>query len=257
MVEVYQEESKLKLDVYGLTHAGNVRLSNEDFIQWTALETGGYLAVLADGMGGYDGGAVASQLAVENFIEYLQYEFEHDAPQSNSDIPDFLFGAGVQANQTVRQYRFENPELSNMGTTLVAIYFHEDCYWILHAGDSRCYRVSGQKLDALTRDHSLVQEMLKNGSLSKRDSLTVPFRSVLTKAIGPSDDLEYSLAQYRMSTCDSWLLCSDGLYNSVSHAQLLTALRSSSTARQAANTLLALALDGPAQDNVSVIVIKQ
>ncbi len=247
----------MKLDVYGVTHIGHVRLCNEDFIQWKTLESGGCLAVLADGMGGYEGGAIASQLAVENFIEYLQYEFENDAPQSITDIPEYLFGAGVQANQSVRQYRFDNPDLSNMGTTLVAIYFHQNCYWILHAGDSRCYRANGHQLVALTRDHSLVQEMLKSGSISKRDAPFVPFRHVLTKAIGPSDDLEYSLGQYPVVAADSWLLCSDGLYNSVTQRQIITVMNSGASAQQAAEALLELALIGPAQDNISVIVIKQ
>ena len=243
------------LDVFGVTHTGNRCPSNEDYIQWQPLTTGGYIAVLADGMGGYAGGAIASQLAVESFIEFLQYEFDDEVSPLASEIPDYLYSAGLQANQVVREYRAANPSLRNMGTTLLALYFHGSEYWVLHVGDSRCYRVLDQEISPLTCDHSLAQSMVLRGVATGNQGLS-PYRHVLTKALGPSDPVDFSLVHSAVQDQETLLLCSEGLYSSVPEQRILQVLKEYEHAEDIARSLLDWALVGPAEDNLSVIVVR-
>lgn len=249
------------LDIYSATDIGCVRQHNEDWVHHQLLEANGRgLAVLADGMGGYAGGALASRLAGEQFTKSVLTAL-HRNPISNDEYAALLLQAGADANQSVRMMRAENRQHEKMGTTLVAMLILDLEFWVLHVGDSRCYRHNRQQRDAdlqqITMDHSLVQELVDKGSMTAEEAVNAPFRNMLTRAIGPEDDLRYSLAKHRIRPGDVWLLCSDGLYNALPDEQISDWLGSDLTADSIAKGLVDGSLENHATDNVSVVVIKQ
>ncbi|MGB3620296.1 serine/threonine-protein phosphatase [Ketobacter sp. MCCC 1A13808] len=244
-------------DIYGVTDIGCVRKHNEDWIHWQQLpEYPHVLAALADGMGGYSGGADASQIAGQQFIRCVVDAMAQHSPVNNDDYASLLLQAGTDANKAVREARVANPQHHKMGTTLLSMLLLEDNCWLLHAGDSRCYRSWKNHMQQMTRDHSLVQELVDKGSLSAKDAERAPFRNMLTRAVGTEDDLHYSLARHPVHEGESWLLCSDGLYNAVPEPLISEWLNSDLSAQDIALGLLQDSLKNEAQDNVSVIVLK-
>jgi len=246
------------MDIYGVTDIGCVRQTNDDSIHWQALpRERGHLAVLADGMGGYGGGALASQLAVEYFTKCILSSLEFNPEPSHEQVQTMLLEAGELANSAVRQERNNHPDFQKMGTTLVAMLVLEQGYWLMHAGDSRCYSSNADGLQSLTRDHSLVQELLDQGSITEQEAERAPFRNMLTRAVGPDRSVRFSYARHPLHAGEAWLLCSDGLYNSLSEDQINQWMQAGLSAEETARTLLRESLQHNAQDNVSVIVLKQ
>ena len=246
------------MDIFGVTDIGCVRKRNEDAIHWQALPgEGRYLAVLADGMGGYGGGALASKLAVEYFTKCVLSSLEFLTEYSNENMLRILSDAGSLANNAVRQERANHPDYQKMGTTLIAMLVMDEEYWLMHAGDSRCSCASGDGLQPMTRDHSLVQELLDKGSISEKEAERAPFRNMLTRAIGPDNRVQFSFAKHHFQPDESWLLCSDGLYNTLPGAVIDHWMHSGLSAQETAAALVRESVRHNAQDNVSVIVLKQ
>ncbi|MAR89626.1 MAG: protein phosphatase 2C domain-containing protein [Pseudomonadota bacterium] len=246
------------MDIYGITDIGCARQRNEDSIHWQALPgEQGFLALVADGMGGYDGGDLASRVAVSYFTRCLLSALETTTDFSNDNLRLILAEAGNLANTAVRQERLNHPQYPKLGTTLLAMLVLGDGFWLVHAGDSRCYCASGDGLQPLTRDHSLVQELLDKGSLTAREAERAPFRNMLTRAVGPHPQVQFSFAKHRIQPGESWLLCSDGLYNALPAPVIDYWMRSGKSAREIAAALVRESLRHNAQDNVSVIVLRQ
>lgn len=245
------------MDIYGVSDIGCVRKGNEDFIHWQPLrQSGGYLAVLADGMGGYAGGSVASRLAVEQITLSLISMFESKRCDNHDEVAKGLLEAGALANEAVRQQRQDNPNLQRMGTTLLVMLILENEYWLMHAGDSRCYKLINNTLQVLTRDHSLVQELLDDGSITEQEAERAPYRNVLTQAVGTNASLDYSLAHHGIHEGEAWLLCSDGLYNTLPSNRILELMQQKIPSKELAQALVEESLQNNAQDNVSVIVVQ-
>lgn len=246
------------VDIYGISDIGCVRKLNEDYIHWQTLKKPGhYLAVLADGMGGYAGGSVASRVAVEEITRNLSSWFEYDHGGYNrDDIAKRLLEAGAQANSEIQRRRQEYQNLQKMGTTLLVMLVAGKEYWLMHAGDSRCYCITDHSLKALTRDHSLVQELLDEGSITEQEAERAPYRNMLTQAVGTNASLDYSLAQHSIHEGESWLLCSDGLYNSLPSNRILELMQQKMPSKDLAQALVDESLNNNAQDNVSVIVVQ-
>jgi serine/threonine protein phosphatase PrpC len=246
------------MDIHGVTDIGCVRKNNEDCIHWQPLDQENYyLAVLADGMGGYGGGAFASKLAVEYFTKCLLSSFEYQQQHSNDDIMNLLVDAASLANTAVRQERNNHPEFQKMGTTLIAMLVMDNEYWLLHAGDSRCYRSDEQGLIPMTKDHSLVQELLDQGTITEREAERAPFRNMLTRAVGPDKKVKFSFSKHRFQAGETCLLCSDGLYNTLPEPVIEHWLQANLPAKEIAQALIKESVRHNAQDNVSVIVLKQ
>ncbi len=246
------------MDMFGVTDIGCVRQHNDDCIHWQDLpDERGYLAVLADGMGGYGGGALASQMAVDNFTQCLVTSLQGQQTPGRDMMLQLLTEAGAFANKTVRQERHQHPEFRKMGTTLIAMVVMDQQYWLAHVGDSRCYCANQRGLQVMTQDHSLVQELLDNGSLTEKEAERAPFRNMLTRAVGPERNVQFSCARYPVQPGDAWLLCSDGLYNSLPESTIDHWMQAGLSAQETATTLVRESIRHNAQDNVSVIVLKQ
>ena len=243
--------------VYGETDVGCVREANEDNINWHLPDAGHFvLAMLADGMGGYEGGEIASQITVDVVTDSCLSALADCEDPSQSVIEALLLRAGENANTEVFQQRLQNTRLSRMGTTLVCALAYQGRLTLLHAGDSRCYRVGGSALEALTHDHSMVQQMLDEGVITEKDVDNVPFRNMLTKAVGVEKDLQYSLTTLNTEPGQQFLLCSDGLFNALNEQTIHQILQDSVDISQQVHSLIKQSLSQHASDNVSAILVK-
>lgn len=231
----------------GRSEAGKVRPRNEDaFLD--CPERG--LWVVADGMGGHHNGALASRLVVERLAEL---------PESG-DLDARLLAARQCLHRLNRQLSqaltvtADRPE-PLMGSTVVALLREDDRAVCLWAGDSRCYLWRRGRLYQLSRDHSLLQQLLDGGQLSPAQAAAHPGAHALTRAIGASEQLQLDVLEFRVHPGDALLLCSDGLYGSLSPDALGAAL-SLPSAALALRCLFDAALDGPAHDNLSAVVVR-
>lgn len=244
-------------EVYGESDIGCSRDENQDTINWHVADDGSFaLAIVADGMGGYKGGEIASRTAVEtvrvNCLKALQA-----VDELNPELAEaLLLQAGARANEAIFQQRLQNMDLSRMGTTLVFSLAYSNSLSLVHAGDSRCYRVLVDKLDALTRDHSLVQQMLDDGVIDESDIENIPFRNMLTRAVGVERDLQYTVSTIETEPGQKFLLCSDGLFNAMDEACICAALNEAGEIDQQVHNLIKRSLSHHASDNVSAILLK-
>lgn len=245
----------MSINAVGHCDVGTVRDINQDSIAIHRFSDDCVLAVLADGMGGYSGGEVASALCVEVMILSLQSHLGGAA--SPAEREQQLLRAAQAANERIYQLRLDRRELSRMGTTLIAVLVDKSHFSVIHAGDSRCYQQSQNgALRLITRDDSVVQEMLDDGTITAQQVDRVPFKHILSKAVGVEKTLEFSLATQPWSSGQQLLLCSDGLYNAVVEECLSASLAAPDSLQKRADDLLQACLDLGANDNVSFIILE-
>ncbi len=242
------------LEMVNISHVGLVRTKNEDYTFISPMEG---IAVLADGMGGHSAGEVASEMAVEVAVEELRHTLRFES----SDLMQCLMLVGQTmelANSHVYNLSMKKPELAGMGTTLVLTLFRDNKLFFAHVGDSRLYRLRNHGLTQLTRDHSLMQEVLDHELFPNRGSARDAGvgENVLTRSLGFAPDVDVDVDLVENQLGDIYLLCSDGLYGPVSDQQLLTTLAAVDLSLgDKANFLLAQALDGGGKDNVSLVLV--
>lgn len=241
--------------VAGCTDVGAVRATNQDAIDWRISDDSRQvLLVVADGMGGYQGGEIASQIAVDTIMETLGARLLK-ADQKQPDEPlDIMQTAINLANERIQIRRASDPELAKMGTTLVIAWVIDGEAHLAHLGDSRCYLVRNGELLCQTRDDTVVQNMLEDGSIRPDDVPHVPFRNVLTRALGASSALA-SFRQMPLESGDCLLLCSDGLTGALPEADWLPLISGQSSAEDKVGALVKTSLDNQAADNVSVVLL--
>ena len=236
----------MKLTFASKTDIGRVRKMNQDSLDIIELPGNKTLFVVADGMGGHAGGEVASQMAVEAF---------RLSPTLN-DLSESITNTFIQANRAVKELQQQKPELKGMGTTCVVLYVDDDNAVIGHVGDSRIYRLRNGRLTQLTADHSLVQEYVRQGSMSPSEARASRFRNVITRAIGIEDKISPEVRTIPLEDGDSFLLCTDGLTGMVADSIIERVLLSALDAQSACKTLVSLALRGGGDDNISVVVVR-
>jgi serine/threonine protein phosphatase PrpC len=234
------------LTAVGATHRGRVRSQNQDQY-WIATQTWGVVVAVADGIGGYQGGAEASALAVAVLARELG--------SAQSMGPQRLRRAVEAANRTIFEVGRGRPELSGMGTTLTVCWVARSEVWVAHVGDSRAYRVGAEGLERLTTDHSVAAEMERSGTLSPEEAEQHPQRHVLTRAIGPFPAVEVEMTHWPWRPGDRLLLCSDGLFNAVPERRIHQLLRRF-RGQAGVDALIQAALDEGGQDNVTVILVE-
>jgi protein phosphatase len=229
----------------GATDVGQVRSNNQD--RYIGRPQAG-LWVVADGMGGHQGGEIASQLACEALAEGFG---EHSIVG--------LVDAIDAANAAVHQAGAEDPELAGMGTTVVAIALVRDnddeVLAVANVGDSRAYRLADGVLEQLTEDHSLVADMVREGSLSAEEAATHPQRNILTRVLGVYDEVPVDVITVSPHHGDRYLLCSDGLFNEVPEEAIASVLRRLVDPAEAADELVRRAVQSGGRDNVTVLLV--
>lgn len=227
---------------YTGTDTGLQRRANED-----SLLARSPLFVVADGMGGAQAGEVASRLAVESF---------HNGLGSPTSPEEQLAATALAANARIHELSQSNAEHAGMGTTLTAVYVGEEEVAIAHVGDSRAYCLRDGELLRLTDDHSLVDELIREGRLTPEEAEEHPQRSIITRALGPEETVEVDTRSFRARAGDVYLLCSDGLTSMVPEARLAEILRAQPRLHDAGEALIAEANRAGGRDNITVILLR-
>jgi protein phosphatase len=251
---------RVPLDVASLSHPGMVRSHNEDA---TFVDGVAGLAVLADGMGGYNAGEVASGIAVDAIAKNMLPDLlsrrdltKVDSTSGRTHAALLLQQQIEGANKAIYEAAQARPECAGMGTTIVASVFCGNRVSIGHVGDSRCYRLRGEGLEQLTRDHSLLQEQIDSGMLTPERAKYSLNKNLVTRALGIDEFSPADIVEYRVETGDIYLLCSDGLTDMVDADVIgATLVRNRANLAAAAAELVDLANRGGGRDNVSVVLV--
>jgi len=238
------------MSIYGLTDKGRFRAENQDSFDICLLEQG-TLAVVCDGMGGAAAGRLASDMASARFVAYARAALDAEGTES---VEDILRLAADAANRAVFQAACENPDYDGMGSTLVAACFEGRTAVFVNVGDSRAYRISKDGITQITKDHSLVQEMVDAGQLTPAQARRHPRRNIITRAIGGETFVTSDIFTTRVRSSDRFLLCSDGLVNAVDEAEVHRLVLAAKDPDTACRSLLAAALERDARDNITAIV---
>ncbi len=248
------------LKIVSKTHPGMVRSHNEDSV---SVDASVGLVVLADGMGGYNAGEVASGIAISVTTTEIarRLKFESAAAKANKNSQDnaeILLRNNIQkANSSIYHASQSQPQYAGMGTTIVAGLFYDNRVAVAHIGDSRMYRLRGEKLTTVTRDHSLLQEQIDSGLISVADARFSKNKNLVTRAVGIDPNVEPEIHVYPVQIGDVYLLCSDGLNDMVEDADIESALYAmQGNLPLAAEQLIQMANDNGGRDNVSVILVK-
>lgn len=248
------------LQIVTKTDPGRVRSHNEDCVEMRQ-ESG--VVVLADGMGGYNAGEVASGMATSLIAEGLTAAWGNRSlsrlrrDESMGLAETLLREQIAKANSAIFEAAQKDPQCAGMGTTLVACLFYDNFLAVAHIGDSRLYRLRDEKMEQVTRDHSLLQEQIDSGLISREDARLSHNKNLVTKALGIDPDVEPEVNVYETLPEDIFLLCSDGLNDMIEDDEIhmtLVALRSNLDLL--AEQLVQAANDNGGRDNVSVILVK-
>lgn len=200
------------MEIFGQTNIGLVRATNQDSFRIGKFPGGGVWAVVCDGMGGASGGDVASKMAVDLIAERIEKNYHNQMKQIS--VSNLLESAINFANIKIYDLAREDATLTGMGTTVVAAILREDEVFISHAGDSRAY-IIGESVKQVTKDHSLVQEMLDRGEITEEEAKNHPVKSYITRALGVSDRINVDFTAESFEKDDVLLLCTDGFSNAV------------------------------------------
>jgi PPM family protein phosphatase len=248
------------LHIVSRTDPGRVRSHNEDCVE-SRSELG--VVVLADGMGGYNAGEVASGMATSLIASGLA-ETWSEARRAKLGREECMALAEqlireqiARANSAIYEAAQKDPQCAGMGTTLVVCLFYDNFLAVAHIGDSRLYRMRNDVLEQITRDHSLLQEQIDSGLISKEDARQSHNKNLVTKALGIDPTVEPEVHVYEVQPDDVYLLCSDGLDDMIEDEEIqmtLVALRSNLDL--SAQQLVQAANDNGGRDNVSVILVK-
>ena len=248
------------LEIVLRTDTGRVREHNEDAV--FANPHLGFV-VLADGMGGYNAGEVASSMATTRLASELESALAARAPHATDGPGGEAFAgqclrdAVADANAAIFQAAQDEAGYAGMGTTLVAALFFDDRVAVAHVGDSRLYRLRDGTLSLLTHDHSLLQEQIDSGLLSAEEARHSLNRNLVTRALGVDPLVEVDLAEHLVLPDDLYLLCSDGLNDMVPDEEIALALQAlSGNLELAAQQLVEMANDNGGRDNVSLILVR-
>lgn len=236
------------MKTFSKTDVGMVREVNQDYVFVTEAPIGNLpnLLVVADGMGGHRAGEYASRLAVEVLKQELAASTE-ESPEA------MMKNAITRANERVLEAARQDAKLSGMGTTLVAATVIDRTLYFANVGDSRLYLLSDD-IKQLSKDHSLVQEMVRLGGINQEEAKSHPDKNIITRAIGAKDDVDIDFYEYRLKKGDIILMCTDGLSNMVEDEEMLHIVKCSRDVVEAVEQLIERAKEHGGSDNIGVIV---
>jgi protein phosphatase len=229
-----------------------VRAQNQDACAFQQKD--GYAwAVVCDGMGGAAAGDLASTMARDRYESHMAYL---EAPTLELEEGDLMLQAVQDANRAVYLKAGTNRAFAGMGTTLVGALIRDHDLWMVNVGDSRGYRVTGGHIRQITRDHSVVEELIQHGALTPEEARRHPQRNLITRALGTTKQVKADLFRETLVDGDAILLCSDGLVNEVTDQEILQEVLAGGTAAEVCHRLLDRALDAGASDNVTVVLFQ-
>jgi len=243
------------LNYFGSTDVGKVRKNNEDSFITKLYDNGLFIAIVADGMGGHAAGEYASSIAIESisssFDEISDVLISCNARKIKTELKKIL----NRANSEVASKAKESSELNGMGTTVVMCVIIKDKIYIANVGDSRCY-VIDKTIRQITKDHSLVAELIDAGVITKEQANDHPQRNIITRAIGTDLDVDPDIFVIKLESAIKLLLCSDGLTNMISDNTIFNVLNTEPTCNDAVNSLIDKANKRGGNDNITAVIIE-
>ena len=239
------------MQIFSKIDIGNKRNTNQDACFVGTLSDGSVIAVVCDGMGGANGGDIASRTAVEAIKGYVSAAY--NPKKSNSAVLDLLKNAILSANIEVYDLSCSKEELKGMGTTVVAAVIREKTALICNVGDSRAYIVD-ETLTQVTRDHSVVQSLIESGKLTPEEARVHPKKNVITRALGVEENVIPDIYEVEFGENSKFLLCTDGLSNFVKGEDILIAFENNDI-KDVANILIDKANECGGGDNITAVVV--
>ena len=238
------------MKAYGKSDVGLMRTINQDsiFVSMSSVGKLRNLFIVADGMGGHKAGDVASRKSIEEFIKYV-------CTTNMTDPANILDSGIMEINKIILDLAKSNKDYSGMGTTFVAATIVENHVYIANVGDSRLYLVN-EDIQQITRDHSLVEEMVRLGQLAKEEARTHFKKNIITRAVGAEEAVTADIFEIETKPNDKLLLCSDGLTNMVEDYEIKTIVQSSDDIESAVHRLIDQANENGGKDNISVVLVE-
>ena len=244
------------MEFWGITDSGKIRKQNQDSFKILFVEERGVaVLVVCDGMGGAKAGNVASLLAVEAFMEHMGKYINDIGNQS--DVAVLMSDAVIAANKAVYEKSVQDDEYEGMGTTLTAAISTDDGEVVVNIGDSRVYHVTLSGITQVTKDHSVVEDMIMRGDLTRAEARRHPNKHFITRALGTSIDEEPDVFFIDLEPGENLLLCSDGLSNVVLDSEILFELQRGETVKKSCENLVDMALSRGAPDNVTAVIFRK
>ena len=239
--------------LWGITARGLVRKENQDSFRLCALDEEHGFGLVCDGMGGARAGNVASDQAAEMFRQELQSRLTGIGVD---DLHDLLTEVTKQANRAVYEHSLSDAECRGMGTTAVAAVVLGETVAVLNVGDSRCYFVDDQTIDQITRDHSLVNDLVLRGELTPEEARHHPSKNLITRALGVEEMVKPDIYMLQRKAGGYLLLCSDGLSNTVTDPEIQYEVIHGGEPEDCCQRLLDIALTRGAPDNVTAVLVQ-
>ena len=242
------------MDIFGMTHIGKIRQTNQDNYYIHALPSDRQaVALICDGMGGAKAGNVASEFAMLAFSEEIKNMLK--PAMSVEYMKNILKSAVRIANSKTYEKSLESPDYEGMGTTIVAVLTDGDNAVIANVGDSRAYMIHDERIQKITRDHSLVEDMISRGERTPEEAKDYPGKNLITRALGTENSVSCDLFEVLTTDMDALLLCSDGLTNVVSEDEILHIVNKEKDAAKCCEALIRAANSAGGPDNISVILL--
>lgn len=241
------------MKTFGITHRGAVRKENQDCFRIDMAPDGSFVtAVLCDGMGGAQAGSIASGIAADTFMSHAANSL--DGSSTAGDMRAILTEAVSYANIRVYDRSFSDFACMGMGSTLVALVMNAKRAMVANVGDSRAYLLARGRVTQISRDHSLVEDMLERGQITREQAKNHPQKNIITRAVGVEASVRCDIFEPKLMPGSRLLLCSDGLSNLLSENDILSISEKNSDVERCCRLLLELALDRGAPDNVTVLI---
>lgn len=242
----------------GKIDIGRKRNQNEDsvFVSNTPIGSLPNLFIVADGMGGHRAGAIASNLAIEALCAYIEAH-KNVVFQTEEDLLQLLKRGIAHANYVIYKKSKDNPSYQGMGTTMTLCTMSSQYAYVAHVGDTRLYAISEQEINQVTVDHSLVQEMLDQGYITKEDMQEHPQRHVITRAVGTYEQVKVDTTKYALHNAEYMLLCSDGLTTMMDDEQIKKLFYKDYSVDKVLDQLIETANAEGGADNIAVIIVKR
>jgi serine/threonine protein phosphatase PrpC len=242
------------MQVGACSHIGKVREINEDAycIENDQLK----LFIVADGMGGHNAGEIASNIAIHSIKDYMRKNMHRYMNKEDDEVFKVLREAIVAANMDIFMHSVKEKECKGMGTTLTAVLILSQAY-IGHVGDSRAYLIQKNKITQITKDHSLVGELVRNGSITESEAKIHPQRNIITRALGTEENVNIDLCTVNFEADDMIVLCTDGLSNMIEGEEIKNTLIDCKDIQLACEQLVALANERGGTDNITMIGVRK
>lgn len=242
------------MNIWGKTDIGKIRKINQDNYYAEILQDNIAVLCVCDGMGGQKAGHVASEKALEQFIFNIKQSINND--MSDMTIKEMLEDAIFKCNEYVYDLATSQESLNDMGTTLVGGILYNGSFYVANVGDSRCYHISSEEVTQVTKDHSLVQQLLDEGKITLEESYNHPQKNYITKAIGIYKNMKSDIYKIKLIENEYILLCSDGLYNHVDDQTIKNNVLLDETVEKKCNDLIDIANLNGGYDNITAIILQ-